>query len=165
MNREMGGSQMSSKDIVPAESCRCCAILRSVANQGPDEGTHYAIETANDQAVVLSGPELTGLLVLPRQCVGGIEELSPAHRAEVLAAVRLATRLVRDGNSGLDSRIVVMNDSTKAAGHVTFEVVPDVGTNSAAAPPLSPTHCTLPDTAIAPADIARYHPRSGSARA
>jgi len=140
VNQAMGESQMPSKGIVPDESCRSCAILRSVAN---GEETRYAIETANDQAVVLSGPELTGLLVLPKQCVGGIEELSPVHRAEVLAAVRLATRLVREGNLGLASRIVVMNDSTKAAGHVTFEVVPDVRTNSAAAPPLF-THSLHP---------------------
>jgi hypothetical protein len=132
VNREV--SQMSSEGIVPAERCRCCAILQSVANPNRGEGTPYVIEAANDQAVVLSGPELTGLLVLPRQCVGGIEELSPVHRAEVLAAVRLATRLVREGHLGADSRIVVMNDSTKAAGHVRFEVVPDVGMNSATSP-------------------------------
>jgi hypothetical protein len=130
----MGLSQISARGVFPAEGCRSCAILQSVASRQLGEESPYVVEATNEGAVVLSGPELTGLVVLPRECVGGIEELSPPHRAEVLAAVRLATRLVREGCSGTDSRIVVKNDSSDAAGHVSFEVVPDAPCPASAAP-------------------------------
>jgi hypothetical protein len=107
-----------------ADGCRSCAIVRSVARQSPEE-TSFIVESVNDDALVLRGPELAGLVVVPRRCVGSLQELPVLGRGHVLAAVRLATLLVRDENVGLTSRIEVLRDLSAPASHVSYQVVPE----------------------------------------
>ena len=108
----------------PADGCRSCAIVQSVARQSPEE-TAFIVESANEDAVVLRGPQLDGLVVVPRRCVSGLQELPVIGRGHVLAAVRLATLLVRDENLGSTSRIEVMRDLSAPARHVSYQVVPE----------------------------------------
>ncbi len=107
------------------EGCRSCAIVRSVARQSPEE-TSFIVECANDGALVLRGPQLAGLVVVPRRCVGSLHELPVPGRGHVLAAVRLAALLVRDQNVGSTSRIEVMRDLSAPTSHVSYQVVPEV---------------------------------------
>jgi hypothetical protein len=109
---------------ISTDGCRSCAIVRSVARQSPEE-TSFIVESANDGALVLRGPQLAGLVVVPRRCVSGLQELPVLGRGHVLAAVRLATLLVRGENVGSTSRIEVMRDPSAPASHVSYQVVPD----------------------------------------
>jgi hypothetical protein len=104
------------------DGCRSCAIVRSVARQSPEETT-FIVESANDGAVVLRGPELAGVVVVPRRCVSGLQDLPIPGRGDVLAAVRLATLLVREENPETASRIEVMRDMSSPSGHVSYQVV------------------------------------------
>lgn len=143
---------------IGVEGCRSCAIVRWAAGQGAVDGAEYVAETANDEAVVLSGAQLTGLVVIPRRCVSGLEDLAPSRRADVLAALRLATVRVRDGILGAATQTVVMNDASASTGHVSFQVMPagsDDATSPAFWPAPSITSVTRSDTAIAQAEGAR----------
>jgi diadenosine tetraphosphate (Ap4A) HIT family hydrolase len=96
-----------------------------VASQSRVGGAAFVAKITNEDAVVLSGPQLAGLVVIPRKCVSGLEDLPSLRRAEVLAAVRRATLLVRQETQMPTSRIVAMNDSSAPAGHVSFQVLPN----------------------------------------
>jgi len=85
----------------------------------------FVAEDVDEDVVVFSGPELDGLVVVPRQHVGGLEELPDLRRARVLAALRRATRSVRERNPGSVTRVVVMTDPPASEGHVSFHVLPD----------------------------------------
>jgi hypothetical protein len=126
--------------IAPAEGCRSCEIVQWVAGQSLVEGSELVGETANEDAVMLSGPQLAGLVVIPRRCVSGLEELPPLGRAHVLAAVRRATLLVRDGDEGPTTRIVATTDSSSPKGHVSFQVLP----TKSAHEPTNPALWSLP---------------------
>jgi hypothetical protein len=106
------------------DGCRTCAIVRSVARQSPEETT-FVVESANDDAVVLRGPQLAGLVVLPRQCVSGLQDLPVLGRGHVLAAVRVATLLIREETPDSASRIEVLRDVSSPSGHVSYQVVAD----------------------------------------
>jgi hypothetical protein len=109
-----------------ADGCRSCALLQSVARQSPEE-TAFIVEHANDAAVVLRGPQLSGLVVVPRQCVNTLQDLSVVGRGQVLAAVRVATLAVRTEILGSTSRIEVLRDDSATPDcHVSYQVVPDV---------------------------------------
>jgi diadenosine tetraphosphate (Ap4A) HIT family hydrolase len=125
MDRLKGSLQPPIEGIAPGEGCRSCALLHGLASQNRVEGTAFVAEIANEDAVVLSGPTLAGLVVIPRKCVSGLEDLPSLRRAEVLAAVRRATLLVRQGSQMPTSRIVAMTDSSAPAGHVSFQVLPN----------------------------------------
>ena len=50
---------------------------------------------------MISGPRITGQLIVPRQHIGGLEELSLPRRAQVLAAIRRATAAVGSGSTSV----------------------------------------------------------------
>ena len=115
---------------LPAEPCQTCAVAHQLAGQSTSGGAGCVAKVVDEDAVVvedavvMSGPQLGGLIVLPRRHVSGLEELPPPRRARVLAALRHATRLVRDANQGAASRVVVMTDPPASVGHVCFHVLP-----------------------------------------
>jgi hypothetical protein len=105
--------------------------------------------------VVFRDPRHAGLVVIPRQCINGLEELPPLPRAHVLAAVRRATLLVRQTNPGTSSRIVAMTDSSAPAGHVSFQVLPNGSDDPTGTMSLSLRRTNCRATAVAKADAAR----------
>jgi hypothetical protein len=124
VERGSGFLQIPWQGDAHGDGCRTCAIVRSVARQSPEETT-FIVESTNDGAVVLRGPQLAGLVVVPRQCVSGLNELPVQGRGHVLAAVRVATLLVREENPGSTSRIDLVRDMSSPSGHVSYQVVPD----------------------------------------
>ena len=107
-----------------ALQCRSCAIAQRAVGQGTRSVTRYVTEDVDEDVVVISGPELDGLLVVPRQHIGGFEELSVPGRGHLLAALRRAAQLVQERNSGSATRVVVMTVPPASEGHVCFHVVP-----------------------------------------
>ncbi len=108
-----------SGQVTVAGECRACAIAQRVA----DSDLRPRISYDDDVVVVISLPELVGPVVVPRQHVGGLEELSVARRARVLAALWRVTQSVREENPGAAARIVALTDLPESAGHVCFQVV------------------------------------------
>lgn len=101
--------------------CRSCAV----AQRSADVHTRPEGDSVDDDVVVMSGPDRRDLLVLPRQHVSGLEELSVPHRANVLAAVQRATRAVRKGNPWSTPRISVRTDVPASEGHLCIHVLAD----------------------------------------
>jgi hypothetical protein len=135
----------------PTAGCRSCAILRSVARQSPEETT-FVVESANDGAVVLRGSQLAGLVVVPRGCASSLQDLPLVDRGQVLAAIRIATLVVRDENASA-SRIEVMRDSSGLTGHVSYQVTADssdLPTESLRQRSKSAPQLTHPGTQITP---------------
>ena len=75
-------------------------------------------EDVDQDVVVISGPELEGLLVVPRQHIGGLDQLSAPDRGRLLAALRRAARLVQERNPGSATKVVVMTVPPASEGHV-----------------------------------------------
>jgi hypothetical protein len=124
----VNGSHESSG--LPGESntlaleCRSCAIAQRAAGHDTRSVTRYVTEDVDEDVVVISGPELDGLLVVPRQHIGGLEELSVPGRGHLLAALRRAAQLVQERNSGSATRVVVTTVPPVSEGHVCFRVAP-----------------------------------------
>lgn len=125
MDRGSWFLQIPRQGETTADACHSCAIVQLLAGQTPSEESAFTIEGANDGALVLRQPDVAGLVVVPRRCVTGLQELPVAGRGHVLAAVRMATLLVRSENLEGTSRIEVMRDSSTPACHVSYQVVPD----------------------------------------
>ena len=110
--------------LVPGTSlkggCGSCATAQRAA----DPRSRRPTEHVDEDVLVISGPELDGLVVVPRPHVRGLEELSIPRRASVLAALRLATRSVRKRNLWSAPTIVVRTDLPASEGHVCFQVLP-----------------------------------------
>ena len=51
--------------------------MQRVASWGTIKEADYVAETANEEALMLSGPQLAGLVVIPKLCISGLEELPP----------------------------------------------------------------------------------------
>ena len=119
------GPQFPGPDITLAAGCDSCAIAQGVAGQRTRSVATYVAEDVAEDAVVVSGPELDGLVVVPRQHIGGLEELPEVRRARVLAALRRATQSVRERNPGSATRVVVMTVPPASEGHVCFHVLPN----------------------------------------
>jgi len=124
VGQEHGSSQLTGHNVALGECCSC-AIARWVAGQSTRPVAAYVAEAVDDEAVVISGPGVDGLVVVPRQHISGLEELSISRRAHVLAALRLATRSISDRNPRSTSRVVVMTDPPASRGHVCFQVLPN----------------------------------------
>jgi diadenosine tetraphosphate (Ap4A) HIT family hydrolase len=118
-------SRFPGQDITLAAECDSCAIARGVASQRTQGVATYVAEDVAEDAVVISGPELDGLVVVPRQHIGGLQELPDVRRARVLAALRRATQSVRERNPGSATSVVVMTGPPASEGHVCFHVLPD----------------------------------------
>jgi hypothetical protein len=104
--------------------CRCCAIAESVIDNGTRTEDVYVAVDIDPNALVARMPDFDGLLVLPRQHVSGLEELSVPARAHVLAALQRATTLVVERNPGLATRVVVMTDPPASEDHACYLVLP-----------------------------------------
>jgi len=72
---------------------------------------------------MISGSGLDGLVVVPRQHIGGLEDLPAAHRACILATLRRVTQSLQERNPGSTARIVALTDLRSSKGHVCFQVV------------------------------------------
>ncbi len=156
MDRGSGFLQIPTQRISPAQECWTCAIVESVSGHSTvDRAPAYVVEAANEDAVVLSGPELAGLVVVPRRCIKGLESLPPLPRAQVLAAVRCATLLVRQGNRGASSRIVALTDPSTREGHVSFQVIPNGSDDPTRPVPASPFRVPRRSIAVAKAEALR----------
>jgi hypothetical protein len=119
-------SRLPSEGVTLSGECHSCAIAQSVAGDRTRSATGaYVVEDVGEDVVVISGYELDGLVVVPRQHIGGLEELSDLARAHILAALRRATQSVRDGNPGSVTRVVVMHGPPASEGHVCFHVLPN----------------------------------------
>jgi diadenosine tetraphosphate (Ap4A) HIT family hydrolase len=156
VDRGSGLFQFPTQGIAPAQGCWSCAIVQSVANQRTVAGASYVTEAANEDVVVLRGPEFAGLVVIPRLCISGLEQLPALDRARVLAAVRRATLLVRQANQGSTSRIVALTDQSAPEGHVSFQVLPNGSDDSTGHTPSSFSRASSRrTTAVAKAGVAR----------
>jgi hypothetical protein len=155
VDRGSGVLQLPTQGIAPTQGCLSCAIVHSVTRQRMVGGAAYVVEIANEDAVVLRSPQCAGLVVIPRRCISGLGDLPPLGQANVLAAVRSATLLVRQGNQEPTSRIVALTDSSTSSGHVSFQVFPSGSDDvtSPARPSLPRANCRA--TAVAKADGAR----------
>jgi hypothetical protein len=125
MDRGHDVMEPSTQDVLPVQGCRSCQLVQSMPSRSTVDGAVLVAEAGNEDAVVLRGPHLDGLVVIPRQCIHVLEELPPRSRANVLAAVRSATLLVHQGTTRPSCRIVSMNDSSAPTGHVSFQVLPN----------------------------------------
>ena len=147
--------QLPIQGISPAGGCKSCAIVQWVDSLSTLAGAAYNAETDNEDAVVVVDHQHAGLVVIPRQCVSGLEELPPLGRARVLAALRRATLLIRNENPGTTSRIVATTDSSAPAGHVSFQVLPNGSDEQTMPEMLSIPSANCRTTAVAHADAAR----------
>jgi len=118
-----GLSRVPGQDTLAGE-CRSCAIAQSVTGDSTRFLAPYVAEDVDDDVVVISGPEIDGLVVVPHQHIGGIEELSVLGRAHLLAALRRVTKLVQVRNPKRTTSIVVMTDPPATKDHVWFHVAP-----------------------------------------
>ena len=133
MDEDQGLSPHSDENVTQARECRTCTIARRLARHDPQR------KSAAEDAFVLSEPELDGLVVLPYQHVGGLDELSDRGRARVLAALRRATRSVLERNPGsTTTTISVMTDPPASEGHTCFHVLPRDQEEPENLPPISP---------------------------
>jgi len=107
-----------------AERCEACALARSGAASGVGSRLAGATVTVGTDVVVISGPQIAGRVIVPRQHIGGLEELSLPRRAQVLAAIRRAAAVVGTGEPQTPARVVASTDSPGSASHVCFHVLP-----------------------------------------
>jgi hypothetical protein len=103
-----------------ASDCDCCAMAQLATDFG---ATGEVSEDVDRDVVVISGSGLEGVVVIPRQHIGGLEDLPAAHRAGVLATLRRVTQSLQERNPGTAARIVALTDSPASKGHVCFQVV------------------------------------------
>ena len=115
-------SRLPHPDSTLSGECHSCAIAQWAAGASTRKVAAYVAEDIDEDVVVISAPELDGLVVVPRQHVCGLEELSILGRAHVLAALRRATQSVRKRNPGSATTVVVMTDPPASEGHVCFHV-------------------------------------------
>jgi hypothetical protein len=116
-------SRLPDQGMSSGGECLSCAIAQQLAGDDRRGVPAYVSEDIDEDVVVISGPELDGLVVLPRQHVGGLEEMSDLGRAHVLAALRRATRSVLERNPGSQTTVVVMIDPPASKGHACFHVL------------------------------------------
>ena len=117
-------SGLPGDSVTPALECCSCAIAQWGVGHRMRIAPRYVAEDVDEDVVVISEPELNGLLVVPRQHIGALEQLPAPSRGHLLAALRRATQLVQERNSGSAARVVVMTDPPASEGHVCFHVVP-----------------------------------------
>lgn len=128
MDRDHGRSSLSEQQVTPPVECRTCTIAQQAAR-------HAAGKDADEDVVVLDEPGLPGLVVVPCQHVGGLDELSDRGRARVLAALRRATRSVLESNPGSETAIAVMTGPPASKGHACFQVLPRAAEDRGGLPP------------------------------
>jgi hypothetical protein len=115
-------SSVSRQGIVTSE-CHFCAMAQLMGDRCAPSTPRSVAEDGDEDVMVVSGSGHDGLMVIPREHVGGLEELAVSHRAHVLAALRRVTQSIQDRNPGTAARIVVLIDPPDSAGHVCFRVL------------------------------------------
>ena len=124
MQQGLGSPQHADQHSSDAERCEACAVARSGAAGGIGSWLAGATVTVDTDVVVISGPRIAGQVIVPRQHIGGLEELPLPRRAQVLAAIRRAAAVVGAGEPRSPARVVVSTDSPASASHVCFHVLP-----------------------------------------
>jgi diadenosine tetraphosphate (Ap4A) HIT family hydrolase len=124
LDRTHESSGLPGEITTVALGCCSCAIAQWADGRGTLDKNRYAAEDINEGAVVISEPELDGLLVVPRRHISGLEELSVPARGHILAAIRRAAQTVQERNSGSATSVVVMTGLPASDGHLCFHVVP-----------------------------------------
>ena len=122
LDQGQGWSRVPARDTTQAEECRSCVIAQRVTDDGMRSVAPYVANDVDD--VVISEPALDGLMVIPRQHIRGLEDLSVLGRAHLLAVLRRVTQSVRERNPGSSTRIVVTTDAPATQDHVCFHVAP-----------------------------------------
>jgi hypothetical protein len=122
VQQEVGSPQHADEGPSDAEPCEACDVARSGVAGGTGSSLADATVTVGTDVVVISGPPIGGQLIVPRQHIGGLEELSLPQRAQVLAAIRRATAAVGAGEHEPAPRVLVSTDSPASASHVCFLV-------------------------------------------
>jgi hypothetical protein len=117
-------ARLADSGIVPPRECRSCAVTRWATGDRAQVVSAYVAEDIDENVVVISGSDFEGLVVVPRQHLGGLEELPVHRRADVLAALRRATRSVLERNPGTSTQVVVLTDPPASEGHACFQVLP-----------------------------------------
>jgi hypothetical protein len=111
----VGSPEEADEHSSDADPCEACAVARS----GAAGGTGSWLEGAT----VTTGTDVVEIIV-PREHVGGLEELPLPRRAQVLAAIRRAAAAVSTGEPPPPPQVVVSTDSPASASHVCFLVLP-----------------------------------------
>jgi hypothetical protein len=124
MDQDHGLSRSPDRNMAPEAGCLTCAVAQRLVDHDLMSDSPYVPEHIDGDVIVISGPELDGLVVVPRQHVGGLDELSQLCRAHVLAALRRATRSVLERNTGSETTVVVITDPPASEGHACFQVLP-----------------------------------------
>ena len=122
LDQGQGWSRVPVQDTTQARECRSCVIAQRVTDDGMRSVAPYVANDVDD--VVISEPALDGLMVIPRQHIRGLEDLSVHGRAHLLAVLRRVTQSVRERNPGSSTRIVVTTDAPATQDHVCFHVAP-----------------------------------------
>jgi hypothetical protein len=120
----VGSPQPVDRHSSDAEQCEACAVARSGAACDLGSWLAGATVTVDTDVVVISGPRIAGQVIVPRQHIGGLEELPLPRRAQVLAAIRRAAAVVGTRELRSPTRVVVSTDSPASASHVCFHVLP-----------------------------------------
>ena len=123
MQQELGSPQHADQHSRDVERCEACAVARSGAAGGVGSWLAGATVTVDTDVVVISGPWIAGQVIVPRQHIGGLEELSLPRRAQVLAAIRRAAAVVGAGELRSPPQVVVSTNSPASASHVCFHVL------------------------------------------
>lgn len=134
MGHDHGSSRPGSESGISAGGCRSCALSLWVANEGPTNPDAYVADDVDENVVVVSSPAFDGLVVIPREHIGGLGELSVVRRAQVLAALRRASRLVQERNPDMKTKVVVMSDPPASAGHACYHVLPTLSVDPTDSP-------------------------------
>ena len=124
VQEEGGAPQHADQHSSDAERCEACAVARSGTAGGIGAWLAGATVTVGTDVVVISGPRIAGQLIVPRQHIGGLEELSLPRRGQVLAAISRAATAVGAAEPPSPPQVVVSTDSPASASHVCFHVLP-----------------------------------------
>jgi hypothetical protein len=124
VHHRLSSPQPVDQPSAHAERCEACDVVRSGVPCGVGTSLAGAEATVDSDVVVIRGPHITGLLVIPCQHVGGLEELLPPARAHVLAAIRRAVTAVAAAECPSPARVLVSTESPASSTHLCFHVVP-----------------------------------------
>jgi hypothetical protein len=119
-----GSSEVFGETTTLALECRSCAIAHWAVGHSTRSVDRFVAEDIDEDVVMISGPNLDGLMVVPRRHIGELEELSVRARGHILAAVRRAAQMVQERTSGSATTVVAMTGPPPSDGHVCFHVVP-----------------------------------------
>jgi hypothetical protein len=117
-------SRFAGEGSIWAGECRSCAISLEISDEGVLRTENFVAEEIDENVVVVSSSLFAGLVVIPRLHVGGLEELSLEHRAQVLGALQRATRSLQERNPGMLTKVVVRNEPPASEGHACYQVLP-----------------------------------------